>query len=452
MTFTDVTFPPNVKYMLYSAPGQCETTALVEGGKEGILAGPGAGAGGVEGSGATAGAGGLQQSPDASPPPNVVVGPGGGDGEAVVTPGNGAPTAPPAGGDDVSPTEGPAVGGGGQGGGGGGEGSIIEGGDGGGVQGTPGADGGFGGGSDVGGPAGGFGGDASAENTGGAVVVGGGGGPGSFDGPPAETTSGPGGGDVGEGPVAGFPGDTSQDENVAGTIAPPDGASQFPPAQGVDSEVDSGAQGTSSDLPEASPEDASVVGEDSIDPFPSEDAEPSPEGAACFPEDASVEVEGHGRKMMKDLKIGDNVLVATNTYSAVMLFTHRDPAFHGSYMQIKTAQGAAIRATSGHYIYVNDVLTMAANVKVGDTLRNAAGEDADVVSVNKVNSKGLYNPQTIQGDIVVDGIQASTFTTAVKPGLARMLLKPIEGLYRIGGVTEKIAGNWFKCGAKFACV
>lgn len=36
-----------------------------------------------------------------------------------------------------------------------------------------------------------------------------------------------------------------------------------------------------------------------------------------------------------------------------------------------------------------------------------------IISVDRVMKQGLNNPQTLKGDIVVDGIIASTFTTAV---------------------------------------
>lgn len=211
--------------------------------------------------------------------------------------------------------------------------------------------------------------------------------------------------------------------------------------------------GSSADDLEASPsasEEAGVQSE--FEPFAeASDAEVSPESAACFPGDATVQVEGFGNKKMNELEIGEKVLVAPSTYSEVILFTHRDPAFRGSFVHIKTDGNVVLRATAGHFLYVNGVLTQTADVKVGDTLRTDAGENTSVTSVTRTAGEGLYNPQTIQGDIIVDGIQASTFTTAVKPDVARMLLKPIEGLYRLGGITERTAGNLFKCGAKLNC-
>jgi hypothetical protein len=58
-----------------------------------------------------------------------------------------------------------------------------------------------------------------------------------------------------------------------------------------------------------------------------------------------------------------------------------------------------------------------------------SGRWTAVVSTTLVEATGLYNPQTIHGDIVVDGIVASTYTTAVDPQVAHGLLAPLRVLY-----------------------
>ena len=45
---------------------------------------------------------------------------------------------------------------------------------------------------------------------------------------------------------------------------------------------------------------------------------------------------------------------------------------------------------------------------------------------------GLYNPHTMDGDIVVNGIKTSTYTAAIEPSLAHSLLWPVRMLYRLG--------------------
>jgi hypothetical protein len=43
-------------------------------------------------------------------------------------------------------------------------------------------------------------------------------------------------------------------------------------------------------------------------------------------------------------------------------------------------------------------------------------------------AEGLYNPHTMHGDIVVDGVHTSTYTDSVAPALAHALLWPVRML------------------------
>ena len=60
------------------------------------------------------------------------------------------------------------------------------------------------------------------------------------------------------------------------------------------------------------------------------------------------------------------------------------------------------------------------------------GVQAAVVAVNLEAATGLYNPQTLSGDIVVNGIKASTYTAAIAPSLAHAALWPVRMMYRLG--------------------
>jgi Hint module len=92
-----------------------------------------------------------------------------------------------------------------------------------------------------------------------------------------------------------------------------------------------------------------------------------------------------------------------------------------------------LRVTSGHFLYVNGDLAAAGNIVVGDTV--ALGRRGlDVIThVSTVWSRGLYNPQTIHGDVVVDGVCASTYTTAVSPAFAHAVLAPALATYQLIG-------------------
>ena len=47
-------------------------------------------------------------------------------------------------------------------------------------------------------------------------------------------------------------------------------------------------------------------------------------------------------------------------------------------------------------------------------------------------STGLYNPHTLNGDIMVNGVKTSTYTAAIAPALAHAALWPVRMLYSLG--------------------
>lgn len=167
-------------------------------------------------------------------------------------------------------------------------------------------------------------------------------------------------------------------------------------------------------------------------------AEPSAEAkegeSACFPEYATVELEDGSIKKMSAVAIGDRVRVGTNTFSDVFMFTHKMAQVKYDFVKIETAS-TSVSLTRGHYLYVNGALAAAITVKVGDYVEIDSGTSAIVMEVSTISGKGLYNPQTIHGDIIVNKIRASTYTTAVEPKMAASLLAPLRALYKVAGIT-----------------
>lgn len=62
----------------------------------------------------------------------------------------------------------------------------------------------------------------------------------------------------------------------------------------------------------------------------------------------------------------------------------------------------------------------------------STGRESKVTEVAKVWGVGRYAPHTMGGDIVVNGVLVSTYTTAVHPVLAHVLLAPMRMLHRAG--------------------
>ena len=94
------------------------------------------------------------------------------------------------------------------------------------------------------------------------------------------------------------------------------------------------------------------------------------------------------------------VLVAPGVYSEVHAFTHRDPAAVDIFVTI-TTQAGSITLTPNHYLLVNERMSPAKLVRPGDVLTDADASLQVVTSVSLHKSTGLYNPQTLHGNIVV---------------------------------------------------
>lgn len=194
------------------------------------------------------------------------------------------------------------------------------------------------------------------------------------------------------------------------------------------------------DLPEGDGDDANDTGtasadEDSADPTPSSSAVAS----ECFPSSATVQLADGSRVRMDALAIGDHVHVGGGRISPVFLFSHASPDTVSSFVSLTTAAGPVLTLTPGHLLPVNGRMAPARAVVVGDSLQlGSATTFSAVVNVRAVMAQGLWNPHTLAGDIVVDGVQASTWTSAVGVVAGRSLLAPLAILYRLIGM----GGAW----------
>jgi Hint module len=168
-------------------------------------------------------------------------------------------------------------------------------------------------------------------------------------------------------------------------------------------------------------------------------------GAACFPGDATATLASGASVPMSDLATGDLVLVAPGTYSAVFMWTHRDAsaAPANAYVQVSTAHHR-ITLTRGHHMPVSRGRgatrgpVPAGDVRRGDVVQTVSGPEA-VVAVRRVAARGLYNPQTLHGEIVVGGVVASTYTTAVPPAAAHALLAPLRWAWAAAQLVARTA-------------
>ena len=151
----------------------------------------------------------------------------------------------------------------------------------------------------------------------------------------------------------------------------------------------------------------------------------------CFPGDAIVTLDNGNKKKMADLAVGDKVLTHNGVYTEVFMFSHRLEEASYNFIELKTAT-TTLAITPNHYLYVNGNLREAQYVSAGDSVTLASGKLDKVLSVGRVKKDGIFNPHTLQGDIVVDGVLTSTYTSAFSPTLAHVVLAPLRGLYQLG--------------------
>lgn len=160
---------------------------------------------------------------------------------------------------------------------------------------------------------------------------------------------------------------------------------------------------------------------------------PSETSAVCFPGEAIVQLQNGSRIMMKEVQVGDHVQVGVDKYDAVLMMTHAD-ANMDSDMVIISTQHARIAASSGHLIYANGVTIFTKNTREGDMIPVLVGEDLmneTVLSVETKCMKGLFNPQTESGNILVGYEKASlvlgtAYTSTVPLSVAHSLLSPVR--------------------------
>jgi len=178
-----------------------------------------------------------------------------------------------------------------------------------------------------------------------------------------------------------------------------------------------------------------VYGHDGESPLPPSPVPTPPEpiaslnpgGNFCFSIDTLVELSNGTSSPMKDLRLGDSVLVSENHYETIYAFGHFDASFAKvGFLRIHTNASSKKRGmlelTPNHLIFIkgNRHPIPASSLKVGDELvaisfeeERSIQEEAElvVVSIKPVWRRGAIAPFTASGRIVTNGIQSSCFAT-----------------------------------------
>jgi hypothetical protein len=173
--------------------------------------------------------------------------------------------------------------------------------------------------------------------------------------------------------------------------------------------------------------------------------------STCFPADAQTVLEDGSVKRMDELAIGDRVLTldpatGKQAFSYIYMFGHQDALVRSPYVHVVTASGTSLRLTADHYAVVAGAdgswagrLTLpggqvTTNHSVWVTSLGAEPRLERVVSVYVRADTGLFNPYTLNGIIVVDGVMASSHSSSALDGVFNRLGVSIPDGYQVRAV------------------
>jgi hypothetical protein len=152
----------------------------------------------------------------------------------------------------------------------------------------------------------------------------------------------------------------------------------------------------------------------------------------CFASDSTVQTR-HGKMSMEQLFQSPNteVLTVNGEYTPVKMFFHANQNQLVEFNQITTKEGV-LKATDGHLVYKagNEVVS-AGKIQVGDYLLNGQMESVEVLSVQKVQSRGFYAPLTATANLLVDGHFVSSYSEVETPMIQNLMFSYIQAMSAI---------------------
>ena len=189
--------------------------------------------------------------------------------------------------------------------------------------------------------------------------------------------------------------------------------------------------------------------------------------AACFADTEMVQLEvlpdSASKKYipLRDVQIGDRILTVNNqghqVYSPVVYLPHGQNNDRTTFMILTTESGRDVKMTRNHYLpggacsSPNTLpMIVASQVMVGDCVETVSGRE-QVVSVEKVEGKGIFTVITMEELIVVNDIVATPFG-GVNPTVANIYYNFHRLVYAISFwqyksssvLTSMINSNWLQ--------
>uniref|UniRef100_A0A5S6QH08 Hint domain-containing protein n=1 Tax=Trichuris muris TaxID=70415 RepID=A0A5S6QH08_TRIMR len=164
-------------------------------------------------------------------------------------------------------------------------------------------------------------------------------------------------------------------------------------------------------------------------------------GARCFPADALVDTDLGPMTMEQLIANGQAKVLARDqqqrlVYSPVKSWIHANKKQYAEYVSVATETGHRLLLTGLHLIYETDCnggpakSVMAKELAKGNCLHvqdeNGQLREARIVELTKTHKRGFYSPITGEGNLIVNGVLASCFSTIGDEGLVRLAFQYIS--------------------------
>ena len=163
----------------------------------------------------------------------------------------------------------------------------------------------------------------------------------------------------------------------------------------------------------------------------------------CLSAYSIVQVKGRGSTQLRNVLLGDYVLVGGNKYEPIYSFGHLEHHTEAEYLQfVCDSSRQPLEITPDHMVFVegHEAPVPASQIRVGDKLVLADSDSGNsmlprkTTTVQRIHSeirRGMYAPFTPSGTIVVNGILVSTFVAF--QGRERLV---------IGGIETPLSYQW----------
>ncbi|CAF3531782.1 unnamed protein product [Rotaria sp. Silwood1] len=159
----------------------------------------------------------------------------------------------------------------------------------------------------------------------------------------------------------------------------------------------------------------------------------------CFSGDDFVSMANGEKKILRELRPGDRVLVMNSQKQIeedeVIMMLDSQPNRPALFYSIETETGHRLSLTGNHFIAVNhnDNFLPANQIKTHDIVLIYSQGKLQSVKVRNVSEEykvGYFTPMTSQGTLIVNDLAASCYSSVVSHNLAHQMLAPLRWWYR----------------------